>query len=122
MRRLCRVLTWGAGGLILGVWLTPGLAAEPQPPNIVLIVADDLGYGDVGFNGSTQIRTPRLDRLAAEGVVFAEGYVSSTLFHAVHGGLVELGDEAGGTPSADPYLRKAVDQGLAWRCHHASWR
>ena len=41
-----------------------------------LIVADDLGYGDVGFNGSNQIKTPHLDRLAADGVICTAGYVS----------------------------------------------
>ncbi len=41
--------------------------AKPSPPNIVLIVADDLGYGQLGSYGQKQIRTPHLDRLAAEG-------------------------------------------------------
>jgi arylsulfatase A-like enzyme len=44
-------------------------------PNIILIVADDLGYGDVGFNGSLQIRTPHLDALASQGMRFSQGYV-----------------------------------------------
>ena len=43
-------------------------------PNIILIVADDLGYGDVGFNGSLQIRTPNLDALASQGMRFTQGY------------------------------------------------
>ncbi len=46
-------------------------------PNIILIVADDLGYGDVGYQGSTQIKTPHIDALAAAGVWFTQGYVSS---------------------------------------------
>ena len=46
-------------------------------PNIVLIVADDLGYADVGFNGSVQIETPHLDQLASGGAVCSNGYVSS---------------------------------------------
>ena len=46
-------------------------AAEP-PPNIVMIVADDLGYGDVGCFGATDIRTPNLDRLAKEGTRFTD--------------------------------------------------
>jgi arylsulfatase A-like enzyme len=48
-----------------------------ERPNIVLIVADDLGFADVGFNGSIQIKTPHLDQLAAEGVICENGYVSS---------------------------------------------
>jgi arylsulfatase A-like enzyme len=53
------------------------VAAGGDRPNILLIVADDLGYGDVGFQGSTQIPTPNLDRLAASGLVCAQGYVTS---------------------------------------------
>jgi arylsulfatase A-like enzyme len=51
-----------------------GLAAEP--PNILLIVADDLGYNDVGFQGCRDIPTPHLDRLAASAVRCTSGYVS----------------------------------------------
>ena len=51
---------------------------EPRPPNIVLIVADDLGYADVGFHGVEDIPTPSLDALARRGVRFTNGYVSGT--------------------------------------------
>jgi len=44
-------------------------------PNILVIMADDLGYADVGFNGSTDIITPELDRLASNGTVFTSAYV-----------------------------------------------
>lgn len=50
------------------------VAAGPAKPNIVLIVADDLGYADVGFNGGREIRTPNLDRLAATGVRLSRFY------------------------------------------------
>jgi len=63
--------------LSLGLGATLPLEAAPDRPNIVLIVADDLGYGDVGFSGSVQIRTPHLDRLAREGVTFTQGYVTA---------------------------------------------
>ena len=46
-------------------------------PNIVVIYVDDLGYGDVGFNGATEIKTPNLDRLANGGVRFTNGYATS---------------------------------------------
>jgi len=53
-------------------------AAEPdRKPNIVLIYADDLGYGDVGAHGSKRIPTPNMDRLAREGLRFTSGYASS---------------------------------------------
>lgn len=57
-----------------------GLAAvdEPRrPPNVVLFLADDLGYGEVGVYGQSLIRTPNWDRLAAEGMRFTRGYSGS---------------------------------------------
>lgn len=66
-------------------WLSTGLSAnapgnkspsaEARRPNIVHIVADDLGWKDVGFNGATDIKTPNLDKLAAEGAKFTQFYV-----------------------------------------------
>lgn len=46
-------------------------------PNIIYIMADDLGYGDVGFNGQDKIRTPHLDAMARSGVVFTNHYAGS---------------------------------------------
>ncbi|MDX2181006.1 MAG: arylsulfatase [Bryobacteraceae bacterium] len=53
--------------------------AVPAPLNIVLIVADDLGYGDLGCFGQKRIATPNLDRLAAEGTRFTEAYAGSSV-------------------------------------------
>ncbi|MGB5668757.1 MAG: arylsulfatase [Maribacter sp.] len=51
---------------------------EPvKSPNIIVVYLDDLGYGDVGFNGATELKTPNMDRLANEGVRFTNGYASS---------------------------------------------
>jgi len=56
-------------------------AAEPSKPqtkpNIIIILADDLGYGDLGCYGATKIKTPNIDRLAAGGVRFTQGYAPS---------------------------------------------
>ncbi|AKJ64622.1 sulfatase [Kiritimatiella glycovorans] len=52
-------------------------AAAKEKPNVVFIVADDLGYGDLGCYGCEDIRTPSLDRLAAGGVRLTQGYVSA---------------------------------------------
>ena len=46
----------------------------PEPPNVILIMCDDLGWGDVGFNGNEQIKTPNLDKLAARGITFNRFY------------------------------------------------
>ncbi len=57
-----------------------GAAAQPAPrPNIILILADDLGYGDLGSYGQRIIQTPNLDRLAAEGIRFTQFYAGSTV-------------------------------------------
>ena len=50
-----------------------------RPPNIVLIVGDDLGYGDVGVYGQSKIATPCIDRLAAEGLRFTDFYAGCTV-------------------------------------------
>jgi arylsulfatase A-like enzyme len=49
-------------------------ADDARPPNVVFLLADDLGYGDLGCFGQKKIRTPRLDRLAAEGMRFTQHY------------------------------------------------
>ena len=53
--------------------------APQRPPNIVFILADDLGYGDLGSYGQTQIKTPHLDRMAAEGMLFTDAYAGFTV-------------------------------------------
>jgi arylsulfatase A-like enzyme len=46
-------------------------------PNVVVILADDVGYGDLGCYGATRVKTPHLDRLAAEGIRFTDGHAAS---------------------------------------------
>ena len=54
--------------LLFGPSLVPAACANGDLPNLLLIVADDMGYGDLGCYGSLQIETPHLDQLAAGGV------------------------------------------------------
>ena len=58
---------------------TPSSPSVEVPPNIILIVADDLGYGDLGAYGQTNIKTPYLDQLADEGMMFTDFYAGSTV-------------------------------------------
>lgn len=52
------------------------LADQPAPPNIVVIIADDLGYGDLNSFGATDLKSPHIDRLLAEGMTFTEFYAN----------------------------------------------
>jgi arylsulfatase A-like enzyme len=65
----------------------PAVPANPTAPNIIVIVADDLGYGDVGVFGSETIPTPHIDALAREGVQLTSGYVSGAVCSPTRAGL-----------------------------------
>ncbi|MHC4844975.1 MAG: arylsulfatase [Planctomycetota bacterium] len=86
------------GALVL--FLSACAAPPPDPPNLVYILADDLGFGELGSYGQTRIRTPHLDRLAAEGMRFTQHYSGSpvcapsraTLLTGLHTGHAEIRD------------------------------
>ena len=63
-------------------------SAQEPPPNFVVIMADDLGYGDLGVYGSTLIKTPNLDRLALNGARLDSFYSSANVCTAARGGLL----------------------------------
>ena len=62
---------------LLALALTTFAAHAAEKPNIVLIYADDLGWGDVSCNGATAVQTPNIDRIAKEGINFKSGYATS---------------------------------------------
>jgi arylsulfatase A len=72
-------------------------ASASRPPNIVFIMADDLGYGDIGAFGQTRIQTPRLDEMAREGTVFTDFYAGSTVCAPSRSALM-TGQHTGNTP------------------------
>ena len=64
---------------IIGILaMLPHWIAVAEKPNVIVIMADDLGYGDVSCYGSTRVETPNIDRLAAEGIRFTSGYCSAS--------------------------------------------
>lgn len=65
--------------LLLIISTSPVLNANAQQPNIVFILADDLGYGDLGCFGQQQIETPHLDKMVREGMRFTQHYAGSTV-------------------------------------------
>lgn len=79
--------------LFLPLLILPGFAhrhipVSSSPPNIVIILTDDMGYGDVGFNGCPDIPTPGIDRIAKNGVVCTNGYVSFAVCGPSRAGLI----------------------------------
>lgn len=107
--------------LLAGAACAPPEANEPGPPNIVLLFADDLGYGDLSSYGHPTIQTPRLDRMAQEGIKLTAFYVAAaactpsraallTGRYPIRSGLVQvLGpDAAHGLPDAEVTLAEAL--------------
>jgi arylsulfatase A-like enzyme len=71
-----------AAAILFSFQLSPRAATPPQKerkPNIIFILADDLGYGDLGCYGQKRIKTPNLDQMAAEGARFTQFYAGSTV-------------------------------------------
>jgi arylsulfatase A-like enzyme len=74
------------GVLFFGATLAA--AQQPAPPNVVLIITDDMGYGDLGSYGATDIRTPNLDRLAHEGARLTQFYANASTCTPTRAGLM----------------------------------
>jgi hypothetical protein len=83
-------------------------SSQPSCPNIVFILADDLGYGEVGCFGQKVIQTPNLDRMAREGMRFTQFYAGTTvcapsrcvLMTGKHTGHASVRGNAGGSKQA----------------------
>ncbi len=90
----------------VGISVRPALATASKP-NILLIVADDLGYGDVGVHGCKDIPTPHIDSIARDGVRFTDGYVSAPVCAPSRAGLMtgryqdRFGFQGNPAPDAD---------------------
>src|SRR5207237_3880217 len=75
------------GLLVISVATHAHAADDARRPNILLIVADDLGYGELGCQGNPQIPTPHIDSLAKNGIRFTSGYVSGPYCSPARAGL-----------------------------------
>src|SRR5439155_8047216 len=84
---LATAAAWAAT-LVAAQQRPPERAASAERPNIVFVLADDLGYGELGSYGQKKIRTPRLDRMAAEGMRFTQFYSGSTVCAPSRGTLL----------------------------------
>ncbi len=103
-------------------------AATSERPNLIFIMADDLGYGDLGCYGQQVIQTPRLDQMAAEGLRFTDFYAGNTvcapsrsvLMTGLHVGHTHVRGNAGGNNSLVQSLRDE-DVTVAEVLHSASY-
>ncbi|WP_026473607.1 arylsulfatase [Alkaliflexus imshenetskii] len=85
------------GAITLGSCAQDGKRAEVNPPNIIFILADDLGYGDLSCYGQEKFSTPNIDRLSAEGIRFTNHYSGSTVSAPSRSSLL-TGLHTGNTP------------------------
>lgn len=123
--------------LTLFVFLTttlPAVAAERRP-NLIFLYADDLGWGDVGFNGRTEWKTPNLDRLASQGTVFKRWYTAAPLCapsraalmtgkYGIHNGVTANNDElpANAVTLAQALQKDGYKTALFGKWHHGKPR
>ena len=75
LRRVTGAATFVAAAAAFPSVFTSGCAPKKESPNIILFLTDDQGYGDIGAHGNAKIKTPNLDRLAAESAEFTQFYV-----------------------------------------------
>lgn len=122
-----------AVSLLLGfatVFVTALLAdasALAETPNIIVIMADDLGYGDVSCYGATAVRTPHIDALASEGVRFTSGYCSAstctpTRYSMLTGTYAFRGERTGIAPPNSPAIIKPDTETVASVLQRAGYK
>lgn len=87
-RDFIRLVGAGSATLALGDRLLAADGGAGRKPNIIVILADDLGYGELGCQGNKQIPTPNIDSIAANGVRFTNGYVSCPVCSPTRAGLM----------------------------------
>src|SRR3989442_11182635 len=73
------LIIFGIASLVAPAIFGAAFPLPPQKPNIIFIMADDLGYGELGCYGQKKILTPNIDRLAAQGMKFTNAYAGSAV-------------------------------------------
>ncbi len=96
-RNFLKSLGMATASLALGNCASRAHNRTDRKPNIIFILADDLGYGDLGCYGQKKVQTPRLDTLAAQGVRFTQFYAGSTVCAPSRSSLM-TGQHTGHTP------------------------
>ncbi len=81
---------------------------EPKAPNIIIILADDIGYGDFGCYGATKVKTPNIDRLASQGRRFTDAHTPSAMCSPTRYALL-----TGKYAFRHPQVAKGVLSGIA---------
>jgi arylsulfatase A len=104
--------------LLLLSAVTPLAHTKAETPNVIVIMADDLGYGDVSCYGATALKTPRIDQLAAEGLRFTNGYCSAstctpTRYSLLTGTYAFRGERTGIAPPNAPAIIKPGTETVA---------
>jgi len=124
--------------LLAAIVLIPVANAAPaRPPNIIIILADDMGYGDLGCYGAPTIRTPNLDRMAADGLRFTDFYSAAEVCTPSRAGLltgrypvrsgmvgarrVLFPDSTGGLPQEEITIARALKQRGYATAHLGKW-
>lgn len=117
-----------AAALALG--LAFGACASPPRPNVVLVMCDDLGWGDVGFNGGTAIPTPNLDAMAAHSLRFERFYAAAPVCSPTRGSVVTgrhpyrygiRGANKGHLPAAEQTIYEALGAAGYATGHFGKW-
>ncbi len=131
---MCRFVPAVFASLLFVGLVAPPPAPAAERPNVVIVFADDLGYGDLGCFGHPTIRTPNLDRMAAEGQRWTQFYVAASVCTPSRAGLmtgrlpvrtgmcsdrrrVLFPDSAGGLPASEVTIAEVLKgQGYATAC------
>jgi len=114
MKKLIQIVLFAGILLVLGV-VQSLLAKQDSRPNIIVLFADDLGYGELGCQGNPQIPTPHIDSIAANGIRFTDGYVTEPVCSPSRAGLMtgRYQHRFGYSFNVMPHIKGGTEHGLS---------